>query len=157
MSAKAGIKKHGQVAIDALFEELSQLHNLGVFLTQYGHKLTRAEKRGALHAISVVKEKRCGQIKGRTVADGRPQRQLYTKEETSSPTVSRDALMLSLLIDATEHRDVATANVAGAYLHAEMEAFTLLKMEGESVESCATCVKTTESTYAMKTGRKCFI
>jgi hypothetical protein len=44
MSAKAGIKKHGQVAINALFEEFSQLHNLGVFLGQYGDKLTRAEK-----------------------------------------------------------------------------------------------------------------
>jgi hypothetical protein len=82
----------------------------------------------------VVKEKRCGRIKGRTVADGRPQQQLYTKEETSSPTVSTDALMLSLLIDATEHRDVATADVVGAYLHAEMEDFTPLKMEGESVD-----------------------
>jgi hypothetical protein len=74
------------------------------------------------------------------VADGRPQRQLYTKVETSSPTVSTDALMLSLLIDATEHRDVATADVTGAYLHAKMEAFTLLKMEGESVEiMCNVC------------------
>jgi hypothetical protein len=63
MSAKAGIKKHGQVAIDTLFEEFSQLHDLGVFLAQYGYRLTRAEKRGALRAISVVKEKRCGQIK----------------------------------------------------------------------------------------------
>jgi hypothetical protein len=79
---------------------------------------------------SVVKEKRCGQIKGRTVADGRPQRQLYTKEESSSPTISTDALMLSLLIDATEHKDMATIGVAGAYLHAKMEDFILLKMEG---------------------------
>jgi hypothetical protein len=48
--------------------------------------------------------------------------------------------MLSLLIDATEHREVATADVAGAYLHAEMEDFTLLKMEGESVEiMCNVC------------------
>jgi hypothetical protein len=74
------------------------------------------------------------------VVDGRPQRQLYTKEETSSPTISTDALMLSLLIGATEHMDVATANVAGAYLHAEMEDLTLQKMEGESVEiMCNVC------------------
>jgi hypothetical protein len=140
MSVKAERKKHGQVAIDALFEEFSQLHDLGVFLAQYGHKLTIAEKRGALRAISVVKEKRCGRIKGRTVPDGRPQRQLYAKEETSSPTVFTDALMLSLLIGATEHRDVATADVAGAYLPAKMKDFTLLKMEGESVEiMCNVC------------------
>jgi hypothetical protein len=92
------------------------------------------ERRAALRAISVVKEKRSGRIKGRTVADGRPQRELYTKEESSSPTVSTDTLMLSLLIDTTERRDVATADVAGAYLHAELKDFTLLKMEGESVD-----------------------
>jgi Reverse transcriptase (RNA-dependent DNA polymerase)/Zinc knuckle len=134
MTAKAGIKKHGQVAIDALFEEFSQLHDLGVFLGQDRNKLTASEKRGALRAINVIKEKRCGRIKGRTVADGRAQRDLYTKEETSSPTVSTDALMLSIMIDAKERRDVATADVAGAYLHADMDDFTLLKMEGESVD-----------------------
>jgi hypothetical protein len=81
-------------------------------LGQDRHQLTRKLKRGALRAISVINEKRCGKIKGRTVADGRPHRALYTKDETSSPTVSTDALMLSLLIDAHEHRDVATADVA---------------------------------------------
>jgi hypothetical protein len=134
MSAKEGIKKHGQVAIDALFEEFAQLHDLRVFLPQDVTELTRDEKRGALRTISVIKEKRCGKIKGRTVADGRRQRELYTKDEMSSPTVSTDALMLSLLIDATERRDVATADVAGAYLHAKMKDFTLLKMEGTSVD-----------------------
>ena len=134
MSAKAGIKKHGQVAIDALFEEFFQLHDLGVFLAQDPKKLSRAQKKAALRAINVIKEKRCGRIKGRTVADGRNQRNLYTKEETSSPTVSNDALMLSLMIDAMEGRDVATADVQGAYLHAKMTDFTLLRMEGDSVD-----------------------
>ncbi len=76
--------------------------------------------------ISVIKKKQCGCVKGRTVANGRPQQQLYTKDKTSSPTISTDALMLSLLIDAHEHRDVTTADLAGSYLHAEMEDFTLL-------------------------------
>jgi hypothetical protein len=134
MTAKAGIKKHGKVAIDALFNEFSQLHDLGVFLGQDEKLLSKAQKRGALRTISMIKEKRCGKVKGRTVADGSQQRDLYTKEETSSPTVSTDALMLTLLIDAMEGRDVATADVAGAYLHAKMKDFTLLKMEGESVD-----------------------
>jgi hypothetical protein len=49
--------------------------------------------------INVIKEKRCGKIKGRTVADGRPQRKLYTKDEASSPTVFTDALLMLILID----------------------------------------------------------
>jgi hypothetical protein len=81
----------------------------------------------------MIKEKRCGKIKGRTVAGGRPQQKIYSKEQTSSPTVSTDALMMSILINAQERRDVATADVTGAYLHADMEDFALLKMEGESV------------------------
>jgi hypothetical protein len=140
MSAKAGIKKHGQVAVDALFDEFLQLHDLGVFLGKHAATLTRAQKKAALHAINLIKEKRCGKIKGRTVADGRAQRNLYTKDETSSATVATDALMLSILIDAKERRDVATADVAGAYLHASMKDFTLLRMEGESVDiMCSAC------------------
>jgi hypothetical protein len=61
------------VAIDALFKEFAKLHDLGVFLAQDNTKVTKAEKRGALRAIRIVKEKRCGWIKGRTVASGRPQ------------------------------------------------------------------------------------
>jgi hypothetical protein len=135
MTAKAGIKKHGQVAIDTLFQEFLQLHNLGVFLGQHKSELTQTQKRGALQAISVIKEKRSGRIKGRTVADGRPQRTLYTKEETSSPIVSNDALMLSILINAWERRKTATADVTGACLHAKLKDFTLLRMEGESVNT----------------------
>jgi hypothetical protein len=140
MTANVGIKKHGRVAIDALYQEFVQLHALGVFKGQQVDKLTREQKRGALWAItSVVKAKRCGRIKGRAVADGRPQRALYTKEETSPPTVSTDALMMSIMIDAWEHRSVSTADVAGAYLHAELDDFTLLKIEGESVDIMITC------------------
>jgi hypothetical protein len=74
----------------------------------------------------MMKGKRCGKIKGRTVANGRPQKVLYTKDETSSPTVSTDALMMSVMIDACEHRDMATAEVAGAYLHTSLEDFVFL-------------------------------
>jgi hypothetical protein len=83
---------------------------------------------------SVIKEKRCGKAKGRTVADGRKQRALHAKDKTTPPTASTDALMLSTMIDAHEERDVATADVAGACSHAELDDFTLLKLEGESVD-----------------------
>ena len=54
--------------------------------------------------------------------------------ETASPTVSLEALMMSLMIDAFEERDVATADVGGAFLHGEMKGFVLLKVTGESVD-----------------------
>jgi hypothetical protein len=134
MSAAAGIKKHGQVAIDALFKEFAQLHDKNVFEAMDASSLTEKQKKQALRAINVIKEKRCRRIKGRTCADGRPQRSLYRKDETTSPTVSTDALLISIMIDALEQRDVATADIVGAYLNADMDDFVLLRLTGSAVD-----------------------
>jgi hypothetical protein len=133
MTANAGFKKHGEKAVNAIFEEFCQLDEKSVFAPVDATTITNEQKRKALRAINLIKEKRCGKLKGRTCADGRPQRGQYTKEETASPTVSNDALMLSLMIDALEKRDVATADVVGAYLLADMDEFVLLKLTGDAV------------------------
>jgi hypothetical protein len=129
-----GIKKHGQLAIDALMAEFTQLDGLNVFKGIQASTLMKLQKKEALRAINLIKEKRCGIIKGRTVADGRAQCNKYDKVETTSPTMSNDALMLTFLVDALERRAVATADVPGAYLHADMDDFTLLKFVGHSVD-----------------------
>ena len=134
MSAKAGIRKHDKAAEAALMAEFAQLEDLSVYQSVDPTKLTREQRMAALRAINLIKEKRDGRLKGRTVADGRSQRTLYDKSETASPTVSSDALILSIIIDAYEQRDVATADVAGAYLKAFMDDFVLMKFTGESVD-----------------------
>jgi len=134
MLATAGIKKHGQPAVDALLAEFGQLDDKNVFEPCDASLLSKEQKKEALRAVNLIKEKHCGRLKGRTCADGWSQQAKYTKEETSSPTVSTDALMLSIIIDAYEKRDVTTADVEGAYLHADMEDFVLLKMVGEAVD-----------------------
>ena len=47
--------------------------------------------------------------------------------------IATDALMLSMIIEAYEGRDVATADIAGAYLKAYMKDFVLMKFTGETV------------------------
>jgi hypothetical protein len=42
--------------------------------------------------------------------------------------------MYSILIDAKERRDVATPDVVGAYLNADMDKFTRMKFTGEAVD-----------------------
>ena len=59
---------------------------------------------------------------------------MYTKAETVSPTISNDALLLTMLIDAWDDRYVAITDIDGAYLHADMDDYTLLKLEGKSVD-----------------------
>jgi len=68
-----------------------------------------------------LKEKRDGTIKARGWADGRSQRDYMTKSDTSSPTVSLEAMMMSCAIDSKENRYVAIADIPGAFLHADMD------------------------------------
>ena len=42
--------------------------------------------------------------------------------------------MLTLVIDTLEQHNVATADVAGAYLNADMDDFVLMKLEGEDID-----------------------
>lgn len=134
MSAAAGIKKHGRVAEEALMKEFKQFRDKNVFQPMQAKTLSDEQKKDALKAISVIKEKRCGKIKGRTVADGRKQRDKYTKAESTSPTVSTDALLCTLIVDAFEGRDVATADIAGAYLHADMDDEVIIRITGPTVD-----------------------
>ena len=134
MSEKSGYRKHGKRAEQALMDEFRQLHDLHVFFPMFANELTPEQRKSALRAINLIKEKRDGRLKGRTVADGRPQRSLYDKSETASPTVSADALLATIMIDAHEKRNTATADVVGAYLKALMDEFVLMKFTGKSVE-----------------------
>jgi Reverse transcriptase (RNA-dependent DNA polymerase) len=134
MSARAGIKKHGQKAIDALLAEFGQLREKNVLKPVDSTTLSEEEKASALPAVNLIKEKRDGKIKGRTCANGSTQRALYPREETASPTMSNEALFLSVLIDAKEKRDVGMADVQGAYLNANMKDFVLMRITGDAVE-----------------------
>jgi len=65
------------------------------------------------------------------------QKGLYEKSQTASPTISTDALLISLIIDAHEKRDVAVADVVAAYLKADMNKYTLMKTQESRLILCA--------------------
>ena len=71
--------------------------------------------------LMFLKRNRSGKMKGRGCADGRPQREYVTKEESSSPTVSLYALMGSCLMDAIDGRKVITVDIPGVFLQGETE------------------------------------
>jgi len=134
MTAKAGTRIYGEEAVQALMQKFSQLEDLGFFLAKSANELTREQKGEALQAINLITKKRDGRIKGRTVADGSVQKDLYEKSQTASPTVSTDALLISLIVNAHEQSDVAVADVVAAYLKAYMNDYILLKFTGDAVD-----------------------
>ncbi len=59
-------------------------------------------------------EKRDGRIKARAVADGCGQTR-YSEEETYSPTVKLESIILQAFIDAYEGRHVATVGIKRSF------------------------------------------
>jgi hypothetical protein len=49
-----------------------------------------------------LKQKSDGKIKGRTVAGGNKQRNYISKEDYSSPTIDKELVLMSCIIDAKE-------------------------------------------------------
>merc|ERR1712232_698096 len=56
------------------------------------------------------------------------------KEDATSPTVSIKSVILTSIIDAKEHRDIAVADIPGAFLHAKMDDYVIMVFCGAMVE-----------------------
>ena len=133
-SVKRGLKEFGEAGADAVVKELQQLHDRGVMTPKMASELSGEEKRGALQYLMFLKKKRDGVIKGRGCADGRKQREHLGKEDTTSPTVTTEGLMLSCMIDAKERRDVATADIPGAFMQTDLNEKVHMRLDGAMAE-----------------------
>lgn len=131
---REGIKRHSQKAIEAVLAKFIQLYDRQVFRPVMPNELSTEKKRAALNLMSMVKEKRNGKVIGHACADGHKQRLYINKDGVSSPTVQLESLMLTLLVDAHEKRNVATADIVGAYLMAPIDDFILIKLTKESLD-----------------------
>ena len=54
-------------------------------------------------------------------AEGRKHQDWLSKEDTLSPNVSTEGLVLSFMIDAMEGQEVATADIPGAFLQTDYD------------------------------------
>ena len=81
-----------------------------------------------------LKQKQCSKVKGQGCADGCKQCIYKTKEETSSPTISIEALFLTCLIDTMEQQHVITCDIPRAFMQADMDELVHVKLEGEIAE-----------------------
>ena len=134
MSMNKGIKTFGQAGVDAVKKEMKQLHERKVMEAKKPTELSPKQRREALGYLMFLKRKRCGTVKGRGCADGRPQRKYISKEESTSPTVSTEAVFLTAVIDAMQGREVAVVDVPGAFMQADMDEQVHVKLTGKMAE-----------------------
>ena len=134
MSMKQGIALFGEDGIVAVKKELFQLYERKVMIPEMASTLSIQDKRKALGYLMFLKRKRCGKIKARGCADGRKQRLYITKEDAASPTVSNEAVFITAMIDALEDREVAVADLPGAFMQADMDTLVHVRFVGKMVE-----------------------
>ena len=97
-----------------------------------------------------LKEKRDGKVKGRTVAGGNKQRDYISKEDSSSPTVATESVLLSCIIDAEEERDVAVIDIPNAFIQTRIEDekdMAFIKIRGVLVDMLVELAPNVYKTY----------
>jgi hypothetical protein len=130
----AELKKFQDRGEKGVTKELAQMHNMAVFAPIMKSDLTAEEKKKAISSLMFLKEKRDKTVKGRFCADGRKQRGDWTKQETTSPTISNESVFLTSVVDAHERRDVACYGIPGAFLHANSDEDITMVLKGRLAE-----------------------
>ena len=101
--------------------------------------MTTSEKKKAQGAIMLLEKKENKDPKGRMVFNGKPTREWLTREDTSSPAVSQEAIMILTAIDAKEERNVMTADVPNAFIQTPIDVASrderiIIKIKGQFVD-----------------------
>jgi hypothetical protein len=133
-SLKQGFSQFPKETKIAKILELTQLHKMKVFQPMHQLSMTKQEITGTLSILTSIKRKECGQIKPRTCADSRPQRSLYQKWESSSPTVRTESVLITSMLDAYDGRIVGVYDIPGAFLHANQTDSTYIKTIDETLK-----------------------
>ncbi len=125
---EAGIKHFGKEGETAVTKELNQFNTYGVFEPQHARDLSDNDKKKALLSMIFLRQKKNGEVKARSCANGNPQREHIAKKVAAAPTVALELVFLTLTIDAKENREVVTIDIPGAFLHADNEDYVVMKM-----------------------------
>ena len=120
---RKGIQKFGERGREAAHKEMKQLHDRVCFRPINPGTMTETERKRALESLIFLTEKKTGEVKARTVANGSAQRVWMGREESSSPTVSTAGLFMTLAVDAKEKRHVATCDIPNAFIQTEMKKY----------------------------------
>ena len=73
-------------------------------------------------------------LKARQCTDGRQQRECMINEESTSPTVTTEAIFITSIVDAKEKQEIAVVDLPGAFLHADNVQDVIMFMQGRLAE-----------------------
>jgi hypothetical protein len=156
-SLKQGLKAFPVKARDTTIAEITQLHEMQVFQSVHKFSLTNQDLLRVLNSITFIKQKRCGKIKARICADGRPQQAIFEKWEATSPTVRTESVLLTSVVDAYEKRVIDVYDIPGAFLHTTQTDVVHMKLTGEMTDFLVCVCSKTYSEYVTIENEKSYI
>jgi hypothetical protein len=110
LSVKSVLREWGDDARAAGEKEVNQLHWREKFVPRQMLELTADQRTKILQSHMFIGQKQTGETKARMIAGGNMQHGHVTKEESSSPTVSTEAVLLTSIVDAHKGRDIDIPN-----------------------------------------------
>ena len=137
ISAKAGIDRFGDGAVEAILKELRAILEKEVFEFIDPGTLTRAQRRRLIRGFIFLKEKflangEFDKLKARLVAGGHMQdRSSYMVEELASPTASLQSVFMTATLASLESRHIMTLDIGSAYLNAFMVKDVFMVLDSE--------------------------
>jgi hypothetical protein len=113
---KSALREWGDDAREAGEKEVNQLHWRETFVPRQMSELTAEQQTKILQSHMFVGQKWTGETKAKMVTGGNTQHGHVTKEESSSPTLSTKAVLLTLIVDAHKGRDVAVIDILNVFI-----------------------------------------
>jgi hypothetical protein len=134
LSVTAAINEHGEPAVKAVVKEMLQLFNKGVWTVLDANALSYGDRKAILPSRMFLKEKftadgEFDRMKARLVAGGDRQPRPEHAEETAAPTMGTSSLFIILALGAKDGCAIASADVPGAYLEADMTKRVLMRLD----------------------------
>ena len=160
-SLKQAMKRWGRQADDAAKKEMQQLLDRECWIPIHRDTITPSERKRIMKSLLFLVEKRDGTKKARHCADGSIQRDWISSDDSSSPTVHTESVLLTAVIDAYEGRDVMTADVPNAFIQTELEKRdkdgnrTIMKIRGELVDILCSMDDQYREYVVYERGEKC--
>ena len=115
------MKQWGSEAVMAGQKEAGQLHWRDTFVPKVWNDLSAEQKGKILGSHMFVERKRSVETKARLIGGGDKQQEYLTKEDSSSPTASTEAILLTSIVDASKKRDVAIIDIPNEFIQTRVE------------------------------------
>ena len=97
------MKKFGDHGSEEAAKKMDQQHHKNTFNPIDVGEPTSQDKRKSMEALVFMNEKRDKSIRGKMVYNGKPTQEWLSREDSESPTISLESILLTVIVDSKKN------------------------------------------------------